>query len=373
MRKCICFFALFLSLQSHAQNLKIAVFAPLYIDSAFNGNFYKLGINNLPKNILFGLDFYNGVMMAVDSLKANGKTIELLIYDTKGKETFSEIVAQPTFTNVGLMIASFNNRQEVKDLADIALEKQIPLISATFPNDGGVTNNPYFTVINTALKTQVEEIYKYTQRYLSTTNITYIYKRGSLESMLLNYFTAAAKSTPSIPLKNKLIELDNDFTPDLLTLYLDSTKQNTVIVGSLNEAFGVQVVKAISAAKAYSTTVVGMPTWDGVKEFDKQDCNGVTIVFTTSYNFLKSNTLLQNITNLYKKKFNSKPSDLFYKGYESVYHFGNILLNSDPNFLQNINDKRFKAFSDFDIQLNQNNYLENRKVHFAKKLDGVVK
>jgi hypothetical protein len=47
--------------------------APLYIDSAFDNNVYKLSNTNMPKIILQGLDFYNGVMMAVDSLKKEGQ------------------------------------------------------------------------------------------------------------------------------------------------------------------------------------------------------------------------------------------------------------------------------------------------------------
>jgi hypothetical protein len=42
---------------------QIAVFSPIYIDSAFNGNTYKLWGNYLPKNMMPGLEFYNGVII----------------------------------------------------------------------------------------------------------------------------------------------------------------------------------------------------------------------------------------------------------------------------------------------------------------------
>ena len=50
---------------------RIAVFSPIYLDSAFNGNTFKLWGNYLPKNMLPGLEFYDGVMMAIDSLKSD--------------------------------------------------------------------------------------------------------------------------------------------------------------------------------------------------------------------------------------------------------------------------------------------------------------
>jgi len=52
------------------------VFAPIYIDSAFDDANYKLG-TGIAKNILPGLDFYNGAMMAIDSLNAEGVHAEV--------------------------------------------------------------------------------------------------------------------------------------------------------------------------------------------------------------------------------------------------------------------------------------------------------
>lgn len=160
------------------QHLKVAIFAPVYTDSAFDGDDYKLGINNLPKNIIPGLDFYNGVMAAVDSLEQEGKDLEVLFYDSKGKESIYTIAHKPEFEKVNLIIASFNNRQDIKPLAQIATNRNIPLISSTYPNDGGITDNPNFVLINTTLKTHIEEIYKYLQNNRPTSNIIYVKKKG---------------------------------------------------------------------------------------------------------------------------------------------------------------------------------------------------
>ncbi|MFX7763894.1 hypothetical protein ABTK05_19745, partial [Acinetobacter baumannii] len=59
------------------------VFAPVYLDSAFDGNTYKLGNTNLPRHILPGLDFYNGIMLAVDSLNKENQPLDIYFYDTK--------------------------------------------------------------------------------------------------------------------------------------------------------------------------------------------------------------------------------------------------------------------------------------------------
>jgi len=148
--------------ESRAQEAptKIAVFAPLYLDSAFNGNNFKLGNTNLPKYLLPGLEFYNGVMMAIDSLNAEGVNAEVLIYDSKQSESaIQEILSKPELEGVSLIIASFNNRNEIKALADFALSRKIALISETYPNDGGVSENPYFVLINSTLRTHIDALY----------------------------------------------------------------------------------------------------------------------------------------------------------------------------------------------------------------------
>ena len=127
--------------------LKIAVFSPIFLDSVFNGNTYKLTNNSLPKTVLPGLEFYNGVMMAIDSLEKENIPVEIYIFDSKsGQEPMSTILENPIWDSISFIIASFKERNEIKPLADFAAKKNIPLVSATFPNDGGVSENPFFVL-----------------------------------------------------------------------------------------------------------------------------------------------------------------------------------------------------------------------------------
>jgi len=359
--------------------VKVAVFAPLYVDSAFSDNTYKLGNTTLPKYMLSGLEFYNGIQLAIDSLRAAGKPLEILLYDSKANKSVQEICNSAAFEKVILIIACFNNRNEVKPLADIAFQKQIPLISATYPNDGGIVDNPFFILMNTGLKTHIDEIYKHLQKHYATTNLVYIKKKGSLENILQGYFTNAAKNTASIPLKYNTVELNDAFTTEQISKYLDSNKKNTIVCGSLDEAFGTQLVKAVASLKAYNATVVGMPTWDNIKELDKPECKGVTIVYSTPFWF-NNNVLLNNyIQKKYKQKFFLKPTDWVFKGFEAMYYFSSLAVAFPNDCINHLSDKKFKCFNEFNIQPIKNStapstvkYLENQKLYFIKKVDGQV-
>ena len=94
IQKVIVLFILLLSCayNNYAQSItdiqerkKIVLFLPLEIDAAFNGSEYILGNKNLPKTMLPGLDFYNGVIMALDSIKKIYSALDVRIVDAKQK------------------------------------------------------------------------------------------------------------------------------------------------------------------------------------------------------------------------------------------------------------------------------------------------
>jgi hypothetical protein len=361
--------------------LKVAIFAPLYIDDAFDGSTYTLGKANLPKNILPGLEFYNGVIMAVDSLSHEGLTMEVSVYDTKqSSRSLSQILAASDLSNTGLLIAAITNTFELKQFSQLSVTKNIPLISATYPNTVGVAGNPNFVLLNSSFSTHLEGLYKYMQRFYLSSNIIALRQPGATEDFVKSYFTTLNKGNSSA-LKIRWIDLKDGFTPDALARSLDSTKNNIVFVASPSEDFGLKVVKALSTKTSYRTTAIGMPTWDRMSELNSPDCKNVEIVFSTPFVYNSSNSILSSA--LYKKyesTYYSRPSDMVYKGFETTYRFTKLLSKHKNGFINNLSDKEFTLFNQFDIQpvkvtrnTDKADYLENKKLYFIRKQSGNLK
>src|SRR5579875_2899781 len=237
-----CANVLFAQLKRH----KIAVFTPLYLDSAFdamnNFRYEKVGA----KFTTAGLDFYYGALLALDSLEKRNAPLDVFVYDTKGKETINQILLKPELRDVELIIAQ-SNLSETRILAEAALQKKIPFISATLPNDAGVFNNPYFVVLNSTLQTHIEGIYKFLQRYHSNDRIIVFRKNGAQEDQLKNYFEDFARSNTSGALNIKFVDIGNNFTSQMLAANLDSTKRNVCIAGSLDENFGIRLLQNLNS------------------------------------------------------------------------------------------------------------------------------
>lgn len=371
----ICFFCAAFNLR--AQPVKIAVLAPVYLDSAFAGENYRLGKNSLPKYILPGLDYYHGVMLAIDSLNIEKAPIEVLFYDTKSISLpIEHILADPQFQDVSLIIASFNSRNEIRPVADFARTKNILLISSTYPNDGGVNAHPGFVLLNPTLTAHIESVYRFVHRTYPLDPIILFRRRGAAEDRIQAVFNSMNKKTPGLPLKIKTAELPDSFTNKQVTDLLDSTRRNIVICGTLDEAFGLSLTKAISSNKAYRTIAIGMPTWDALRDIS----NGLEVVYTTPYNYTRQDKLSISLSEKYRLKYSGRPSDMVFKGFESMYRFSKLVLTHGKDLGRHLSDKEYTLFNSYDIQPVYNNgdaqaadYLENKKLYIIHRQDGRIK
>src|ERR1043166_3890004 len=144
-----------LPIESFAQipKQKIAIFAPLYLDSAFDaGNNYRYGMN-FPKYINPGLEFYEGAQLALDSMTKENLPLEVYVFDTHSVlKTLQQQLAEAETDSVRLIIA-YTSMNEIHQFAYAAQKMKIPFINVNLPNDGGVYENPYFVLLNSTLKT----------------------------------------------------------------------------------------------------------------------------------------------------------------------------------------------------------------------------
>jgi hypothetical protein len=371
--KVIVLFILLLSCSynNYAQNntdiqerKKIILFLPLEIDAVFNGNEYILGNKNLPKTMLPGLDFYNGVIMALDSIKKINSALDIRIIDAKQKNNpLTTLLTDSSLQKPALIISAITSRTDTKLIADFALTQQTQMVSAIFPNDAGVTNNPFFTVLNPTLKTQCEAIYNYIQTNFSKNSILYLKKKGTTEDYIQNIIQGGNSKTTQ-PFLN--IDVPDSIAFADIVPYLDSTKQNILLCGSLKENFGYSIVKMLNDNPAYKATIIGMPTWDGEKSLNVPN---VEIIYASPYYFNSNEKLLKQLTGAYKQKYLGRPSDQFFKGYETMLYFINSLLfQTSPAF------NTFKIMPVYNADSkSQVDYLENKNLYFFRKQNGQIK
>ena len=379
-------FLFFISLCASAQNdtvsykHKIAIFAPLYLDSAFDATDNYRYEKNFPKFINPGLEFYEGAQLALDTLGKEKVPLEVFVYDTRSsRKPVGEQLKDPELEDVEMIIA-YCSGQELGTFAYAAALKKIPFINVNLPIDGGVNNNAYFVMLNSSLKTHIESLYRFAQKKYALNEIIVFRKKGQMETVIKNYFDELGKTTLSVPLKLKYVDAVDSFTVTQLKVSLDSSKQTLCIAGSLDENFARRLTQQLaSLSKSYKLTLMGMPTFDNIsKDFSKPEYKGLEIIYSTPFYNPRTDKVSQDITAFFNAKMYARPSDMVMRGYEATWRFSKLLLKYSDDISSNLTRKEFNVFREFDVQpvINKQtmtlDYFENKKLYFLKWKDGLV-
>lgn len=359
---------------------KIALFTSLYLDSAYTADLsYRYG-NSFPKQTISGLEFYLGAQFALDSLgKIPNMALQLHVFDLKSKSgNISLISNSPLMDSIDLIIGAVSGTEYLQ-LAKIAQEKNIPFVSATYPNDGGIKNNPLVAIASPKLNTHLLATYNYILKQLATFNLVYIRRKNEADNRINDTFNELNKGNngqPVVRYKSATVS-DNPLADELLPL-LDSTRENVIICGSLDENFGRSIALGVEelTKKSLAITLVGMPTWESIKDIQKADFKNIPIIYSNSF-FNNKDEWSTEFEDQYRKQTFSRPSDIAYKGYELTWFFAQLLNKYGRDLIKHLDEKTFRLHTEFDfkpIKWNksaiQPDYYENKKVYMVRRYLG---
>jgi hypothetical protein len=173
--------------------------------------------------------------------------------------------------------------------------------------------------------------------------------------------------------------LPDAMTPQDLAVKLDSSRENVIIAGSVDENFGRNLaVAALGNSKQFAITMVGMPTWEGIKDLQKNEFKTLPIIYSNSF-FNNGETWSRSFEEAYKRKTFSTPTDLAYKGFELTWYFSGLLNKYDTSFMQHLNENSLNILTDYDFKpiqwsktSSRPDYYENKRVYIIKRLNGVA-
>jgi len=383
---CITFMLLLQKASAFADSIpstktyRVGVFAPLYLDSVFSetGNFrYREG---MPKLMTSALDFVNGVQVALDSMQGINDRIEMTVYDTKSfKKPLASLISNSKLDQLDLLIGSVKD-SDYKQLANLAHVKNIPFISATYPNDGGITKNPFVVVVNSTLKAHCEAIYSFLLQNHGTHKLFLCRKKGQQDDKVAAYFKLINEQDGRLLLNIQTLNFDSSISPNFLKIKLDSNRQSVIIGASLDESFALNLATACNTLKdQYPLTLIGMPNWDAFKSLTKKgSLENFPIYFTSPYFNNKADSSSRQLLDVYTQKTKGKPSDVAFKGYEVARIFVKLLTLYPNDFMSHLNEKSLKVFSDYNFRpvmkkgSNVPDYFENKHLYFIKILNGSV-
>jgi ABC-type branched-subunit amino acid transport system substrate-binding protein len=383
MRKIIailCFLSGFLEASAQLRPRQIALFTPLYLDSAFAADHtYKLGAG-FPRFALPGLEFYMGAQFALDSInRIPGRALKVHVFDTRSRSgNIQTVGASPLMDSIDLIIGAVAGTEYLQ-LAGLALQKKIPFVSATYPNDGGVKENPYVLIANPKLNTHLLATYNYLLRQLATFQVWYVRRKNPADDRVAEVFTSLNKGVNGNQVvRYRTLQVSDTVSADEILPYLDSTRENVIIAGSLDENFGGRLAQALLvSAKSVGITLLGMPTWESIRELNRPEFRTLPIVYSNSFHNKKDGWSVQ-FEEEYRKRTYSRPTDMAFKGYELTWYFSGLLNKYGRDLIKHLDDNAFNLLTDYDFrpiiwnkETGLPDYYENKRVYMVRRYMGL--
>jgi len=122
------------------------------------------------------LDFYHGVLLAIDSLSKAGLSVNLKVYDTyRDSARIAKLIASDDFAKMDLVIGP---TEHIEAVAKVAKEKQIPVVCPFGYTNKILLDNPYMSKAVTSTTQLILEASSYIVTNFSNENIILVDGKG---------------------------------------------------------------------------------------------------------------------------------------------------------------------------------------------------
>ncbi|RYZ52918.1 MAG: amino acid ABC transporter substrate-binding protein [Sphingobacteriales bacterium] len=311
---------------------RVDILIPLYLDELIVDDKPAFK-DRLPEKVQSGYNFYEGIQLAIDTLNALGYNLDVHIHDVSQEKLSPEnLIKYKALVGSDLIIGALSSSQ-IPPIADYSKKSKINFISAISPADADVRNNPFFSIMQPTLRTHCEKMRQEARkRFPGKITVPVIGRTGSSQdSAALNYVLQG-----------------QDKTLSKYFWYADSILQ---YLGTYYPGYEFQVF--------------GMPTWRTLNSTRKSgSLPSIQVMFSTPFNYESSSPSAQAVAAHYKKKFYGRPSEMVFRGYETLYWCAYLLQKYGTVFNNRLGDTGGAAFTPFDLKAqwtadNDLLYLEN--------------
>ncbi|MEI7594122.1 MAG: LysM peptidoglycan-binding domain-containing protein [Bacteroidota bacterium] len=311
------------------------------------------------------IGFYEGIMLAVDSLKKNKANLEIKFYDTDDDtNSLKKIFSKPELQKSDLIIGPFFN-SSLKFAAKFAQKNKIPLLSPFAIENKVLSNNPLVYKATPSYDMQMELLAKYIVDSCKGTNIIVV--NNSKSGNLSGLFTSFLKKYGNNSLIPKIIDYSKEGLNGVFnSLLLD--KENVIIGLIDNQVTITNMLTGLSGkTKEYPITVFGISEWLSYNSIEVEYLEKLKFHTFSPYFIDNSKQNVCNFISAYNNKFNSIPDRYAFAGYDLIMCFSEALMNYGINFGSCVSKVSYQPMH------TKYNFVSNGKDGFENKYISIYK
>ena len=353
----------------------IAFFLPFHADEANALDIEKIikGDEQLSNKTNVALQFYEGALLAIDSLKKLKFNAKVFVYDIDDKDSLniSAILKKPELAAMDLMIGPLYG-SSFMPLANFAKEHNIAIVSPFTQINKILFNNPFVSKVSPSITLQVEQMAHFVVDSFQTQNIILINTSNIKEAPFINAFKTKANTglqKAGLPVADSV---KVSFGLGGIVSLLSTSKVNVIVMPSNNQSVVTDYISKLNVMRdKYKIVLFGLQNWINYDNLDFEYLNNLSLHIPANIFIDYSKKTTQNFVKQYRDTYKTEPDMYVFQGFDISYCFMSSLLQNGSGFLKNLSDHNYiglgsnYSFSQFPAESG----FENKFVYILKYQD----
>lgn len=294
------------------------------------------------------LEFYEGALLAVDSLQRAGMNIEVYAFDVSNQKMINALLQLDEMRDMNLIIGPvYPELQET--VASFAAKNRIPMVSPLASTGTFEQNNSWYFKVNPTREYQVEQTALYVEKELGNRNFVMLQYEGNPTSADAQIGKLCReKLAPGNKGSFHEYNLQQRGLNEINTVMADAT-DNVFFIPTDNEA---QVSMAITNLNTLSETsnvlLVGSPMLTKLKSIQPENFHRVRLRCLSPYFVDYARPLVRRMVGRYRDVYAAEPSQFSFQGFDvacyflsALRRFGNDFRNCLPEYQQELTQMNF--------------------------------
>ncbi|MEM9022724.1 MAG: LysM peptidoglycan-binding domain-containing protein [Bacteroidota bacterium] len=330
----------------------VAVMVPMYLDTneLLEEDRDPEDLETIYRESMEALHFYEGVLLAVDSLRRQGLEVRLHAYDTYGDTAHVRQLLQrhPEMAYMDLFIGPFF-RANVMQVAAFARERQIPIVCPVSVKNMVLLGNEHVSEVVTSELTQLVGLSDYLIRNHRDKHILAVRSFSGKDPELFNYFiTRAGQLTTKADSLNgdTLIRVDmSKVDANRIKWRLSKDKENIIVLPSRHHSYVSEFLTRVSylARKNsdYRITVYGLESWMDFESIDILYFHRLNVHLTASGFIDWQQPATRDFLRKYRAQYltDPGPDGLGVRGFDVAYFFLSALKEGGVDFQRTLPER----------------------------------
>ncbi len=270
---------------------------------------------------LAALEFYEGALMALDTLDSLGVKLDVHVFNHfKDSSLTAALFSKPEIREADAIIGPIFN-EGLKAAAIVAKEEEIFLMSPLSPMHQFTDSNRYFMMANPPATTLLKEMLVYVQDSFPAANIICVYRQDKpAEVKMAGEFKEAFVAANAGRMQLKEVY---NYTGAADAL---AAQGNYVFIASFDELYSNGLIRDLSkVSRQTPLTLLGLPHTLNYESVSIDYYENLHFTYPTAYYIDRLSPRVKDFSAAFSDKYATRPSDFACRGYDMMLYIGMML------------------------------------------------